>query len=78
MTKSPPARRFDLIAFDWDGTLSDSTALIAILLIYNVIVKFLESRPLLAMYRLSVSFLAYLLKPLRIKACASIITICLR
>ena len=24
-----PARRFDLIAFDWDGTLFDSTALIA-------------------------------------------------
>ena len=22
------ARRFDLIAFDWDGTLSDSTAVI--------------------------------------------------
>jgi phosphoglycolate phosphatase len=29
MTLPTPARRFDLIAFDWDGTLSDSTALIA-------------------------------------------------
>jgi phosphoglycolate phosphatase len=28
MTTSPRARRFDLIAFDWDGTLFDSTALI--------------------------------------------------
>lgn len=25
----PPQRRFDLIAFDWDGTLFDSTAIIA-------------------------------------------------
>ena len=25
---SPPALRFDLIAFDWDGTLADSTAVI--------------------------------------------------
>ncbi len=29
MTATPRARRFDLIAFDWDGTLSDSTATIA-------------------------------------------------
>jgi phosphoglycolate phosphatase len=29
MTPPKPTRRFDLIAFDWDGTLSDSTALIA-------------------------------------------------
>ncbi len=29
MTPPSPARRFDLIAFDWDGTLSDSTAMIA-------------------------------------------------
>lgn len=29
MTATPRARRFDLIAFDWDGTLSDSTAIIA-------------------------------------------------
>lgn len=28
MTPAPRARRFDLIAFDWDGTLYDSTALI--------------------------------------------------
>jgi phosphoglycolate phosphatase len=28
MTISPRPRRFDLIAFDWDGTLFDSTALI--------------------------------------------------
>lgn len=29
MKPSAPARRFDLIVFDWDGTLFDSTALIA-------------------------------------------------
>ena len=29
MTPPKPTRRFDLIAFDWDGTLSDSTAMIA-------------------------------------------------
>ena len=29
MTAPSRARRFDLIAFDWDGTLSDSTAIIA-------------------------------------------------
>lgn len=29
MPALPRARRFDLIAFDWDGTLSDSTAVIA-------------------------------------------------
>lgn len=28
MTEHPPERRFDLIAFDWDGTLYDSTRLI--------------------------------------------------
>jgi phosphoglycolate phosphatase len=28
MTDFLPARRFDLIAFDWDGTLFDSTAII--------------------------------------------------
>ena len=28
MTSSAPPRRFDLIAFDWDGTLFDSTGLI--------------------------------------------------
>lgn len=28
MTASPPRRRFDLIVFDWDGTLFDSTTLI--------------------------------------------------
>ncbi len=28
MTDLPTARRFDLIAFDWDGTLFDSTAII--------------------------------------------------
>ncbi len=28
MTPAPRARRFDLIVFDWDGTLFDSTALI--------------------------------------------------
>ena len=28
MTESPISRRFDLIAFDWDGTLYDSTRLI--------------------------------------------------
>ena len=28
MMGTPPARRFDLIAFDWDGTLFDSTGLI--------------------------------------------------
>jgi len=25
----PPQRRFDLVVFDWDGTLFDSTRLIA-------------------------------------------------
>jgi len=29
MPSTTPPRRFDLIAFDWDGTLSDSTAMIA-------------------------------------------------
>jgi phosphoglycolate phosphatase len=28
MSISPLPRRYDLIAFDWDGTLFDSTALI--------------------------------------------------
>ncbi len=28
MPESPRPRRFDLIAFDWDGTLFDSTAII--------------------------------------------------
>ena len=28
MTNQPPARQFDLIAFDWDGTLFDSTQII--------------------------------------------------
>ena len=29
MTATPQPRRFDLIAFDWDGTLFDSTQIIA-------------------------------------------------
>ena len=31
---SNPQRRFDLIAFDWDGTLFDSTAIIVLSLIH--------------------------------------------
>ncbi len=44
MTEPSPARRFDLIAFDWDGTLYDSTQLI-VRCIQNAVVDVGGARP---------------------------------